>query len=115
MAKTTDPQDFPDEWEYETVSTDFPNRVVFDRIGDEFIGLYKGTEKVSPSNPDDKPFRMYNFEGRDGQPYAVSDYTRLRKAMESVRPGKWVRIRYVADIPTSQDNPMMDFVVDVRK
>jgi hypothetical protein len=103
----------PDEWEFETVSEEFPTRVIFDTIGDEFIGKYLRTDRVEANNGD--KFNVYLFDGTDGDRYSVSDNARLRPAMAKVKPGRWCRIVYIADIPTSQDNPMKDFRVDVRK
>lgn len=107
----------PDEWEFETVVEESPTMVVFDTIGDVFIGQYVGTEHIDPNNGKDEPFDRYNFRGRDGELYAVNKSYKLAQAMEDkdIQPETWVRITYIKDIPTDRKlNPMKDFRIDVR-
>ena len=100
-----------DEWEFETVSEDFPTRLVFDTIGDTFTGTYLKTEKVVTN---EGGFDQFIFE-RKGERFSVSASQRLRAGMAKVRPNQVVRITYTADIPTGQDNPMRDYTVEIAR
>lgn len=131
MARKTDTDavsaaslaDAPDDWEWDRVAEESPAKVEFDTIGDTFIGQYAGTQHVEQEEIDkatgerkDTSFDLFLFRGRDGKLYAINTSWKLREAMESVAKGSWVRIQYVADIPTKRgQNPMKDFTVDVRK
>lgn len=117
---TPDVSSVPSDWEFETIAEESPTVIIFDTIGDQFIGQYKGIEHIDPSvgNPetDTEAFDRFLFTGRDGNPYAVPMSYKLNTAMEKVKPEQWVRITYVKDIPTGRKlNPMKDFVVEVRK
>jgi len=110
----------PDDWEFETIAEESATGIVFDTIGDQFVGQYKGVEHIDPGTVDgdgkSKAFSRFLFMGRDGKPYAVPQSFKLNAAMEDVEDDQWVRITYVKDIPTGRDlNPMKDFRVEVRK
>jgi hypothetical protein len=112
MAKTDDGWDI--------VSEDFPTRVQFEDIGDEFIGTFQKAEKVDGR---EGPFTLYLFtdgsvngvEGQEGERFSVGDNSRIKTGMKRARPGNQVRIRYVADIPTNQENPMKDYEIAIRR
>ena len=106
----------PSEWEWETVVEESATTVIFDTVGDQFVGLYTGSEHIDPDNGKDEPFDRFVFQGRDGELYAVNKSFKLETAMQDIDPGQWVRITYVKDVPTGRGlNPMKDFRVDVRK
>lgn len=100
-----------------TVSEEYETRADFDTIGDQFIGRYLKTKKIPVSGGGS--FDLYIFDQVPGQDpdakFAVSPNARLREAWAKVRPTDLVRITYVADIETKQDNPMRDFQVDVKR
>lgn len=109
----------PDDWEFETVAEESPTVVIFDNIGDAFIGQYTGIEHIDQPVDDqgnDQSFDRLRFVGRDGNPYAINTSFKLKEAFEDVDEGMWVRITYVKDIPTGRKlNPMKDFKVEVRR
>lgn len=106
----------PDDWEFETLVEESPTMVIFDTIGDVFIGQYIGIEHIDPANGKDEPFDRFTFRGRDGELYAVNQSYKLQTALEDVDKGTWIRITYTKDIPTSRNlQPMKDFRIDVRK
>jgi len=109
----------PEDWEWETIAEQSATRVLFDTIGDTFIGQYEGMDHIEQepdANGQDQSFDLYVFRGRDGNRYSVNTSYRLNEAMAKVSPSDWVRIVYVADIPTSRKlQPMKDFRVDVRR
>lgn len=108
-------QESPEGWEWTTVAEESPTRIIFDTIGDQFIGQYIGIEHIEPDNGKDEPFDLYLFRGRDGELYAINKSYKLAQAMEKVSEGDWVRITYIKDIDTGRNlNPLKDFRVDVR-
>lgn len=108
MARTTD-----DGWV--EISEELPPKFQFTMIGEEFIGKYLKTERVTGGR--DGVFHLYLFEQEDGSKVAISPTARLRPVMEKVRPGTMVRIRYVADFEATDidRSPMKDLRVDVRR
>lgn len=124
VDETADVSTSPEGWEWETVAEESAATVVFDTIGDVFIGEYLGSEHIEPENgkrneqsgENEDAFDRFVFRARDGKRYAINKSYKLNAAMEDVDEGQWVRITYVADIETSRKlNPMKDFRVDVRK
>lgn len=108
----------PEGWEWETVVEGAPARVVFDTIGDSFIGQFIGEEHVDQepaADGSDPSFDLFLYRGQDGDRYAINKSYALAEAMVKVEPGQWCRITYIKDIATSRKlNPMKDFKVDVR-
>jgi hypothetical protein len=109
----------PDGWEWTTVEEGAATRILFDTIGDSFVGKYIGKEFIAqePSaDGTDQSFELFNFRGRDGDLYAINVSHALGEAMMKVQDGDWCRITYIKDVKTSRNlNPMKDFRVDVRK
>lgn len=108
----------PDDWEWDAVTEESPTRVVFDTIGDQFVGQFIGEMHVQQESNEgeDESFDLYTFRGRDGKLYAVNKSWKIEQGMEKVAEGDWIRMRYVADIPTKRNlNPMKDIVIDVRR
>jgi hypothetical protein len=105
-----------DEKEWDTVEEASPTLVLFDTVGDVFIGQYKGIETITPEKTEDEPFDRFIFTDRNGNRYAINVSFKLEKAMSKVTIDQWTRITYVGDIPTGRKlNPMKDFKVDVKR
>lgn len=103
-------------WEWDTIAEESAITVVFDTIGDEFVGQYAGEEHIDPANGKDEPFDRYTFRDGKGVLFALNQSYKLLEAMKEVQPGQWVRITYVKDIPTGRNlQPMKDFRVQVKK
>ena len=109
----------PEGWEWETVEEGAPTKILFDTIGDSFVGQYIDDEHVDrepTANGEDMSFVLFIFRGRDGDRYAINKSFALEEAMKKVDRGAWCRITYIKDIPTARkQNDMKDFRVDVRK
>lgn len=102
-------------WEWETVAEETGIKVVFDTIGDTFIGQYLGRVTITPKNGDE-PFDLFNFRGTDGRMYSLNTSHKLEEAFESIPTGTWTRTVYIKDVPVPRrPEPMKDFRVDVRK
>lgn len=110
----------PIGWEWETVAEAAATRVVFDTIGDTFVGQFIGIDHIDrePSaNGEDQSFDLYNFRGRDGDLYAVNNSYSLQEPLSKPDViGKWVRLTYIKDVKTGRKlNDMKSFQVDIRK
>jgi len=111
----------PADWDFETVADESPTTVIFDTIGDVFLGLYKGTEhivtgKIDAETGKPEEFDRFVFKGRNGELYSINQSYKLDATFEDIKPETWVRITYVKDIPTARKlSPLKDFKVDVRK
>jgi len=113
----------PENWNWETVQEESATRIIFDTIGDEFIGQYKGSEHIAPEKEGSEEFDLFRFIGFDGNPYAVNHSYSLVTAMKKVEIDEWVRITYTKDLATKRSrddesgdvSPMKDFRVDVRR
>jgi len=115
------PKPVPDDDGWQEITEEFPTRVQFDVIGDEFIGTFLKTESIEDGYG--KTFLVWQFHDCivNGQPaldpkelYSVGQTARLKPTMKTVRPGRRVRMRYVADIPTNHDSPMKDIRVAIK-
>lgn len=105
----------PEGWEFETLVDETPTRVIFDEIGDVFIGQFEELRTITPDNGKDESFELLIFRGRDDQPYAVNNSYKMQEAVSLLKSGDWVRLTYTKDIESNKGNPMKDIKVDIRK
>lgn len=104
----------PDDWEFETVIEESPTHVIFDEVGDVFVGQFVDRVTITPDNKDIEPFDLFRFRGRDGELYAVNTSSKLDKGMDKVKPDSWVRITLIKTIPSRKGNDFKDFRVEVK-
>jgi hypothetical protein len=104
------------EGEWETISDESPTRVIFDEIGDVFIGVYLGHDLIQDPNGGD-PFDYLIVRGTDNHLYSMSSGFKLTEAFKKVNVGDLVRVTYVKDVDmgVAGRNPMKDFKVDIRR
>lgn len=93
------------------VSDESPIKVVFDEIGDVFIGTFEGSQELK--SKDDQPFTMWLFR-HEGDLYGIQDSHKLRIGLSQVEKGREVRIEYVKDVEVGRPQPMKDFRISVR-
>lgn len=98
---------------WEVVREETPARVLFDTVGDQFVGTYEREMHVIPENGSDE-FDLFVFRVDQG-PVAVNSSYSIRDGLRDVPPGTTVRITYVKDIDTGKDSPMKDFRVEVKR
>ena len=119
IVEGADPTESPAGWEWETVVEGSATTVIFENIGDSFVGQYIGDEHIErePSaNGEDQSFDRFLYRGRDGERYAINKSYALSEGMTKVQPNQWCKITYIKDIPTARKlNDMKDFKIDVRK
>jgi len=87
------------------------NKIVFDTIGDVFIGTYLGDRTVTNA---DGSYRQFRFRGTDDGVYFVNANYSLQRGMENVRVGRMCRLTYIEDKDVGQRSPLRIFKVDVR-
>lgn len=115
-----DPTVAPADWNFELVHEGTATVVIFENIGDEFVGQYLTEEHIERepnAKGEDQSFNRYIFLGRDGEQYALNKSYALAEAIENaVSHGEWCKIRYTKDVKTSRgQNDMKDFKVYVRR
>jgi hypothetical protein len=109
----------PENWEWDVVKEAAAIKVIFDTIGDNFIGQYKGREFIEnepAADGSDRSFWTFNFLGTDGELYTVPESYDLKEKMEDIEINTWTRLEYVRDVKTARNlNPLKSFRVSVRK
>lgn len=111
----------PETWEWDTVREQVPIGVVFDTIGDVFIGRFEKKHHVNRepnANGEDQSFDLYVFTGRNGLPYSLPNSYAMDEAYDDnlFTIGDWTRITYIKDVKTGRkQNDMKDLRIEVRK
>jgi len=98
----------PIEWH--TAVQETGDQIVFDTIGDEFVGMFNGPQTAEKEGEE---FTILTFEGTDGKPYQTNAGWKLERAFVDIPTGTVVRITYVKDIDVNQPSPLKDFRVDI--
>jgi|SRR5450755_1287490 hypothetical protein len=103
----------PLDWnavKWQTVVQESGTQIVFDTLGDVFVGQFTGARVVLA---DGEPFTILSFMGTDGQAYQTNAGWKLKAGFEDIEPGTIVRVMYVKDVDTGSPTPMKDFRIDV--
>lgn len=93
-------------------------KIIFNVIGDEFVGVYLGLREVAGRDEWGNPAPAYS-QARFSDPSNPSDvyFTNcgysLRNGLKDVRKGSLVRITWTSEQDTGQASPMRVFRVDV--
>jgi hypothetical protein len=115
MAKETATE--TNEWEQ--VAEGARTSVQFNELGDTLVGVYTGTQDVEDPQTGET-WKQYLFDDCEypedvaGEDVAVNAGYDLRRALDTIEPGKYVvRVQYVKNIPMrGQPSPMKSFRVD---
>lgn len=120
----------PESEEWVTHTEETPDQIVFDTIGDFFVGTFTGTNEIDTVDKNDKPvnFTQLLFRGEQagnansgekedlgGGPYVINAGHQLRTAFEKIKPETRTRITFVKEINVGQPTPMKDFRIDVPR
>lgn len=89
------------------------SKIVFDAIGDEFVGTYLGNRKIEPRDITESGYTQARFRGTDDFLYFTNLGYSLKKGLSNVRPGSLVRVTFVSELDTGQASPMKQFKVEV--
>lgn len=104
-----------DEIQWDTVSapeqTKPQSKIVFDTVGDEFTGTYKGLREI-PSQEGN--YIQYIFE-KDGDEFFTNSNYSMREGMAKVRRGSLVRLTFTDEMDTGQASLMKLFRVEVGR
>jgi hypothetical protein len=101
-----------DSVQWQTVVEEAGLQIVFNAIGDEFVGQFNGARHAM--NGDDE-FTILTFRGTDGEAYQTNAGWKLREGFSDIPAGSIVRIKYVKDVETGGPSPMKDFRIDVAR
>lgn len=101
-----------DEWT--TVADETPAQVIFDTVGDVFVGTYVEKRHIVNPNDPEQQWDQFVFRGEDGDLYGVNSSYSIAKGMESVQPGKVTRLTYIKDVNVGRPSPMKDFKVETK-
>lgn len=104
-------QEAAEEWRRVSEEETDEIKIVFDTIGDEFIGTYIGHRVIENENG---KFTQYRFSVGT-ETYFTNAGHSLMQGMSHVIKGNRVRVTYVSDKDTGQETPMRVFAVDVSR
>lgn len=95
--------------EWEDVETEA--QIIFDTIGDEFIGTFDGWSETEG----ERRIPQAHFINAEGKFFVNATWS-LKEQLRKVKKGTLTRIRYVADQPIDgRDVPMKIFKVATKK
>jgi hypothetical protein len=109
---THTPEDKVSEWE--VAVDENPSTVIFDTIGDQFIGTFERAQMIELPDSGGEEFCQLQFRNADGF-FGINAGYKLSQAFSKIDPGTMCRITYVKDIDTGQPSPMKDFRVEVSR
>jgi hypothetical protein len=99
--------------EWDAVSEESPDRVVFDKHGDEFVGTYEGRTTIK--NPKGDDFDQLLFRGLDRHLYAINPGYKVEQAFQEIKIGTMTKLVYIKDVDVGQASPMKDIQVFAAK
>jgi len=105
-----------DEFEFETVHTEAPDQIVFDTIGDTYIGKYLGQEVIEfeTKKGTTESFTQLKFLDPQGGKVLNAGYD-LLQAFKGIQEQSIVRIQLMKFVDVDQESPMKSYRVDVAK
>jgi hypothetical protein len=106
-ANSTTADEFTDDAEWEDVETE--SQIVFDTIGDEFIGEFVGW-----SESESKQIPQAHFKNAEGTYFTNCGWS-LKQGLKDIKKGTVCRLLYVSTQPTGQATPMMIFKVQTKR
>jgi hypothetical protein len=111
----------PDEgFQWETVHTEAPTQIVFENVGDTFIGLYIGKEvvefevKSGKNKGDMEEFTQLSFLVND-EPYAINAGYDLVRGFKNIPENTYVRIQLRKMVDVGHQSMLKSYRVDIAK
>jgi hypothetical protein len=101
------------EPQWDQATEESPDRIIFDTVGDTFVGTYEGRTTIS--NPKGDDFDQLLFRGLDHHLYAISPSYKLNIAFQEIKIGTMSKMVYLKDIDVGQASPMKDIQVFTAK
>jgi hypothetical protein len=93
----------------DSTQTDEETKIIWDTVGDDFVGTYLGMREIES---DSGKFKQARFSA-DGVTYFCNANYSLRQGLKDVRPRTLVRVEFTSEQDTGQDSPMRVFTVQV--
>lgn len=87
-------------------------KMVFEVIGDEFIGIWEGFRTIGAG---ENAYKQARFSDEEGNTYFCNSNYSMTEALAKVRIKSKVRVVYAADMDTGQESPMRVYRVDVAR
>lgn len=87
-------------------------KMVFEVIGDEFIGIWEGFRTIRTG---ENAYKQARFSDDEGNTYFCNSNYSMTEALSKVRIKSKVRVVYAADMDTGQESPMRVYRVDVAR
>lgn len=106
-----------DELEFNTVMEESGVPILFEEIGDVFVGQYLGPTEIDPTGEPEDAFTQHKFRDADGTIRVVNGGYKLNVGLEGIESGTIVRITRAHDVPINDPgkNPMKDYRIEVAK
>ena len=106
-----------DELTFETVVEESGAPILFENIGDVFVGMYLGAVEIRPTENDEDSFLQHKFRDSAGAVRVINGGYKLNVGLETVESDTVVRITRAADVPMSDPgrNPMKDYRIEAAK
>jgi hypothetical protein len=105
-----------DNIQWTTVSTDESQseetKVVFEDIGDVFIGTYLGMREIDSESG---KYKQARFKDEKGVIYFINANYDLRQGLKDVRVNALVRIEFTSEVDTGQAQPMKCYRVQTGR
>jgi hypothetical protein len=87
-------------------------KIVFDTIGDVFVGRYLGSRNLSNA---DGAYMQLRFQGEDGTHYFTNANYSLQKAFANIRVGTTCRVTFTDEKDVGQRSMLKVYRVDTRR
>jgi hypothetical protein len=103
----------PAAFEWDLVHEESPDQIVFDTIGDEYTGLYLGSEVITftkqvKGEDVDQEFTQHRFRDPGGITVVNGGYE-LNSELSKIEPNTMLRIRLMKLVDVGQNDPMKSY------
>ena len=102
----------PTAYEWDIVHEESPDQIVFDTIGDEYVGLYLGAEVIEFESKKNKneveTFTQHRFRDPGGITVINGGYE-LNAELAKIAPDTMLRIRLMKLVDVGQNDPMKSY------
>lgn len=104
------------QFEWETVHEEAPDQIIFEEIGDTYIGMFLGAEEITftDKNGENQTFTRLRFRDNDGLKVINAGYE-LREAYAKIPPPVVTRTELKKKVDVGQEKPMLSYRIDQAK
>jgi hypothetical protein len=100
----------PAAFEWDLQHEESPEQIVFDTIGDEYVGLYLGAEVITfeDKKGDSQSFTQHRFRDPGGITVINGGYE-LNAELAKITPDTMIRIKLMKLVDVGQNDPMKSY------